>query len=100
MGKAAPHAAGGAHGGEIARAVGVPGTGQGLPQIAGVMALKWPNGKMYLWCRDRLAGWFVFIFAGSEDGRDLVVTAPDLTGLEAELNDALAAAGSGRALTS
>ena len=108
MGEAAPHAAGGAHGGKIAQAAGVPGTEQGalqvtglmaLLKIIGLMALKWPNGKMYLWGRDARAGWFVFIFAEGEDGRDLVVTAPDLTALEAELNDALAAAGSGRALT-
>jgi len=61
-----------------------------LLKIIGLMALKWPNGKMYLWGRDKKAGWFVLDFA--EGGRGFLVTAPDITGLEARLNAVLARA--------
>jgi len=106
MGEAAPHAAGGAYIGKAERRLAVlcmphPVGGstfslQALLKILGLMALKWPNGKTYLWGRDREAGWFVFVFA--EGGRDFLVTSSDLTGLEAHLNEVLAI-GSGRALT-
>ncbi len=92
---------------EVTRAAGVHGTDLVALQVAGLMALlkiiglmtlKWPNGRVYLWGRDLRAGWFVLVFAEAEGGRNFLVTSRDLMGLEMQLN-ALVSAGAVGALS-